>query len=249
MTFGNPLLGYVRWQAQDALPRALTPVLLFLLMAGLPLWSASTQFGLAAMDRPGDAQRDALQIYAAILPIAMTLGAVILASGLPATDREKQYFRFLFAKPVSVWQFYLQQFTVAVAMFVAAMALVPLGFSAIVTAVSVVAVIKSAFVYALLFGSLLTLCGSLVNKDGVALVGVAAISSILQGLAQGEGAPAWIGFLAHVLPPFRTADLVRSLWISGQPVNPADVALVIGYSLGMLAAALVLVRRLPLARS
>lgn len=249
MTAGDPLLGYLRWQAQDTLIRVLTPVLLFLLMAGLPLWSAAGAYGLAAMDRPGDAQRTALQIYSATMPIAMTLGALVLVSGLASTDREKQYFRFLFAKPVSVWRFYLQQFAVAVAMYVAAMSLIPLGFSAVVTAVPVVAVIKSAFVYALLFGSLLTLCGALVNKDGVAFVVTAVLASILQGLARGDDAPGWLDFLASALPPFLSADSLRTLWIAGQPVNPADVLHVVGYSVGMLAAALVLVRRLPLARS
>lgn len=249
MTASSPLVGYLRWHAQDAIPRALTPILLFLGMGGIPLWSIGGNLGLEAMGRPGEAQDIALQIYRSTMPLAMTLGAVILASGLPATDREKQYFRFLFAKPVAAWRFYLQQFVVGVLFFVLAMTLVPIGFSAVVTEVPVFAVTKSAFVFAVLFGSLIALCGALVIKDGIAFVLVAAASTVLQQLDKARQLPDWLGRLADLLPPFVPADLLRSQWLAGQPVPVNDIIHVIGYSMGMLAAALVLVRRLPLARS
>jgi hypothetical protein len=245
----NPLAGYLRWHAQDALLRALTPVLLFLGMGGIPLWSFADRLGLEAMGRPGDAQDMALQIYRSTMPLAMTLGAVILASGLPATDREKQYFRFLFAKPVVAWAFYLQQFLVGLVLFVLAMTLVPIGFSAVVTDVPVLAVAKSAFVIALLFGSLVSLCGALVIRDGVAFGLVAALSTVLQQLDRARQLPAWLAQGADMLPPFVAADNARSAWLAGQSVATNDMVHVIGYSVGMLAAALFLVRRLPLARS
>ena len=150
MNGGNPIAGYLRWHARDSLLRAFTPVILFAGMGGVPLWSFTRTVGLGAMDRPGDAQTLALQIYGNTMPLAMTLGAVLLATGIPATDREKQYFRFLFAKPIVAWAFYLQQFLVSLALFVAAMTLVPLGFTALVTAAPVLAVTQSALVFGLL---------------------------------------------------------------------------------------------------
>lgn len=249
MTSGSALAGYLRWHAQDAVLRAVTPVILFLGMGGLPLWSFARTVGLGAMDRPGDAQDLALQIYGSTMPLAMTLGAVILASGLPATDREKQYFRFLFAKPVVAWAFYLQQFLVGLVLFVAAMTLVPILFSLTVTAVPVLAVAQSALVFALLYGALVALCGALVSRDGVAFVTVAATSTVLQQLGKTGALPDWLAQVAGVLPPFMAADAVRALWLSGAPVAARDIVHVTGYAIGMLAAALFLVRRLPLARS
>lgn len=249
MSAADPLLGYVRWHAQDALLRAFTPVILFVGLGGIPLWAFANRLGLEAMGRPGEAQEIALQLYGNTMPLAMTLGAVILASGLPATDREKQYFRFLFAKPVVAWAFYLQQFLVGLVLFVLAMTLVPIGFSAVVTDVPVWPVVKSAFVFALLFGSLVSLCGALVLKDGVAFVLVAAVSAALQQLDKARQLPAWLSQVADMLPPFVAADGARSAWLAGQSVAMNDMVHVIGYSTGMLAAALFLVRRLPFARS
>lgn len=249
MNGGSPLGGYLRWHAQDSLLRAFTPAILFSGMGGFPLWSVARTVGLGAMDRPGESQSLALQIYGNTMPLAMTLGAVILATGLPATDREKQYFRFLFAKPVAAWAFYLQQFLVALALFVAAMTLIPIGFSAIVTAVPVLAVTQSALVFGLLYGSLVVLCGALVNRDGVAFIVVAASSFMLQGLGKAGALPDWLAGIARGLPPFVVADGMRALWLAGEPVPLGDIVHVTGYSIGMLAAALFLVRRLPLARS
>ena len=249
MTAGRALAGYLRWHAQDAVLRAVTPVILFLAMGGVPLWSFARTVGLTALDRPGDAQHVALQIYGNTMPLAMTLGALILAGGLPATDREKQYFRFLFAKPVVAWAYYLQQFVVRLALFVVAMTLVPVFFSLIVTEVPVLAVTRSAILLALLYGSLVVLCGALVTKDGVAFIAVAASSFVLQQLGRAGALPGWLALVAGLLPPFVTADAVRVLWLSGAPAAAEDIVRVIGYSIGMLVAALLLVRRLPLARS
>ena len=249
MTGRGPLAGYLRWQAQDSLLRAFTPVILFAGMGGIPLWSFTRTVGLGAMDQPGEAQSLALQIYGSTMPLAMTLGAVILATGIPATDREKQYFRFLFAKPVVAWEFYLQQFLVALVLFAAAMTLVPVGISAIVTPVPVLAVTQSALLFGLLYGSLVVLCGALVNKDGVAFIAVAALSFMLQSLGKAGALPDWLALVASGLPPFVVADGMRAQWLAGQPVPLGDIIHVTGYSIGMLAAALYFVRRLPLARS
>lgn len=249
MTTGRPLAGYLRWHAQDAALKAVTPVILFLGMGGVPLWSFARTAGLDAMDRPGEAQDLALQIYGNTMPLAMTLGAVILANGLHATDREKQYFRFIFAKPVVAWAFYLQQFAVALVLFAAAMTLVPVLFGAIVTAVPVLAVTKSAVLFAMLYGSLVALCGALVTREGVAFIVVAAGSMVLQQLGKAGALPGWLALVAGALPPFMTADSLRALWLAGRPAAAGDIAHVVGYSTGMLVAALLLVRRLPLARS
>lgn len=247
MTVASPLAAYARWQLRDSLPRLATPLVIFLALGMLPLWALARQSGgFAAMRADGEAQQMVLVAYHSTLTLAMTLGAVLLASGVVALDRERQHFRFLFSNPVAPWKYYLQRFVVGAVMFALVMALIPLGFSALVTDVPVLPVITSSLMYALLYGSLATLCGALVNRDGILFIGIILIAGVLQQSKQ--MLPGWVGAVANSLPPIQVTGTVRGAWLAGRTADTGDLLLVGLYSLGMLAAALVLIRRAPLAR-
>jgi ABC-type transport system involved in multi-copper enzyme maturation permease subunit len=242
-----PLLAYSKWHVREALPRMVTPLALFVVLGGLPLWALLGQVGADAVAVVGSEEyRSAMQVYGGMLSLSITLGAIVVASGIIALDRERQYFRFLFSHPVAPWQFYLQKYVITALLFSAAMMLIPLGFSALVVDVSVTGALLSALVYALLYGSLAMLCGALLNKDGVVFIGVVVVTSVLQESA--AMLPSWLVQLAKALPPLRVANSLRSSLLGGTPVDAGDVLLVAAYSLGMLIAALVIVRRAPLAR-
>ncbi|MHB1298277.1 MAG: ABC transporter permease [Gemmatimonadaceae bacterium] len=247
MTVAAPLAAYARWQLRDSLPRLATPLVIFLSIGMLPLWALARQSGgFAAMRVEGQAQEMALVAYNSTLTLAMTLGAVLLATGVVALDRERQHFRFLFSHPVVPWQYYLQRFVVGAVMFSLVMALIPLGFSALVADVPVLPVITSSLMYALLYGSLATLCGALLNKDGILFIGVILIAGVLQ--QSKPMLPEWVGAVANSLPPIHVTGIVRAAWLAGRSADTGDLVLVGLYSLGLLAAALVLIRRAPLAR-
>ena len=165
-----------------------------------------------------------------------------------ALDREKQHFRFLLAHPVAAWEYYLQRFAVGLVLFVAAIALVPLTFSALVSDVPVIALMKAAALEGLLVGALATLCGVLVNKDGLALIGVFLLSKILQDLDKVDQLASWIEPIARGLPPIALEGEIRQQLLSGTAVASGDLLHVVAYAIGMLAVALFLVKRLPLAR-
>lgn len=248
MTYAPALRHYLRWQVRDALTKAVVTPLLFLGVGGVPLW-----FLLNGNPPPGVQSVEAIHqmavmVYTQALNLSMTLGALLLVSGVVSTDRSKQHFRFLFSRPVAPWQYYLQYVVVSVVLFVLFTLLVPLGFGFLVTPVPILAVAKSALVYALIFGGLAMLCSVLVDRDGLLLVIVALFSSTLQALAAADQLPRWAMVLADALPPFGTADALRTSWLDERSIAGGDVVLVVLYALGMLAASLVLIRRSPLAR-
>lgn len=242
----TPLLAYTRWHAIESLPRLLTPLGLFAFLGGISLWVARNSVGVEALQQPGQQQAAILMMYSNALSFSITLGAIALAAGFIALDRERQHFRFLFSHPVVPWQHYLQRYVVSLLLFSLVLMIIPLWFRATFLEVPVLAVGASALLYALLYGSLALLCGALVNKDGIAFIGVVLIGNSLQQSA--PALPAWLQHLASALPPFRVADTVRADLLASRAVDTGDLFHVVAYSVALLAAALFIVRRAPLAR-
>lgn len=250
-----PLAAYVPWQVRYAIPRAATPLALFLVFGVLPIWGGLAgqnaligESALGALRQAGDAQRLALAVYGQSVSLCMTLGAIVSVNGIIALDRERQYFRFLFSHPVVPWMYYLQQFVISTLLFVAAMALIPVGFGFVVTDVPILPVVQSALLYGLVFGALALLCSALMNRDGLLFIALLVLTSALQQVERQNALPTWLAGMANALPPLVTADAVRTRWLLGQSAVTGDVVLVVGYALAMLAAALFIVRRAPLAR-
>lgn len=245
---GAGLLGYARFQARDALPRALAPLALFVGLGGIPLWTMTRQLGLAASRENERFAVMSEQAYLQVGGMAMTLGAIVMMSGLASLDRERGHFRFLFAQPVAPWRYYLQHFVVSALLFVGCYAIIPLGFGAIFHAVPLAPALLSAGLYVLLYGALGLLCTAIWNRDGIPFILVLVVARTLQQVARTELLPGWLEGVAHALPPLEAADRVRTAWMAERALEGNDLVLVLGYALGMLASALLLIRAKPLAR-
>lgn len=242
-----PLAAYLPWQVRDSLGRAVfTPLAIFLAMGVLPMWAMASQQGIAAL-RTGTPIAPGVGIYHGVIGLSMTLGAMVVVSGLIATDRDRQYFRFFFSHQVPPWAYYLQRYLVSAVLLTATMMLIPVGFSAVVTPVPVLAVGGATLLYVLLYGSLAMLCSALLNRDGVAFIGVVIIGNVLQDIPR-EVAPGWLRAIADGLPPFHALGDVRDAMLRDLPIDRGGLLHVVLYSLAMLAAALFVVRRAPLAR-
>ena len=239
---------YLRWHARDSLLRSVVPLLLFTAIAVLPIRSLVSRFGMDAIREDGQMQQNVLQIYSQTLTLVMTLGAILLLSGFIAQDRERGHVRFLFAAPVVPWQHYVMRALVAVLMFTALFALIPLGFSWLVVPVEIVGVLKSALLYAALYGGLAMLAGALVNKDGALFIVLVVATTILQQLEKGELLGRTLAVVARALPPLVLADGVRSRWLAGSDPASADLLHVGLYAIALYVVALVVIRRTPLAR-
>jgi hypothetical protein len=245
---GTSPFAYLRWHARDSLLRSVVPLLLFTAIAVLPIRSLVSRFGMDAIREGGQLQQNVLQIYSQTLTLAMTLGAVLLLSGFVAQDRERGHVRFLFAAPVVPWQHYLMRALVAVLMFTALFVLIPIGFSRLVVPVEIVGVLKSALLFAALYGGLAMLAGALANKDGVLFILLVVATTILQQLDKGELLSQPLAGLARALPPLVLADGVRSRWLAGFEPASADLIHVGLYAVALYVVALVVIRRAPLAR-
>ncbi len=242
-----PLFAYLPWHARDSLMRALSPAILALAVIGIPIYAFLGASKTLSANDPRGADI-ALNIYNSGIPLALVLGSIILMNQVVALDREKQHFRFTLAHPVAAWEFYLQRFIVALILFVAASALIPLVFSALVLPVEVLGLVKAAALYGLLLGALAMLCGALFTKDGLALIVVFIVTNTLQDLRKADVLASWLEPLPRALPPLALLADVRGRWLHGTPVDSGDVLHIVAYGVGMLAISLFLVKRLPLAR-
>lgn len=242
-----PLFAYLPWHARDALGRALAPLAIAAGVIGIPVWSFIGNSDRTSVADPRGAEM-AMQIYGGGVPLTLSIGAIIMMNQVVALDRDKQHYRFLLAHPVAAWEYYLQRFIVGLVLFVLAVSLVPLTFGALVLDVPVVALMKAAALEALLVGALATLCGALMSKDGLGLIGVILVSKILQDLEKVDQLASWLEPIARGLPPIALQGQIRGQLLSGAAVASGDLLHVIAYGVGMLAVALFLVKRLPLAR-
>lgn len=80
--------------------------------------------------RPAPASRGEIQFaFAQLLSNLVLLGALFATNGIVSDDRKHGYYRFLFAKPVSVPRFYAQKFLVHLAGFMLVCALLLVAFN------------------------------------------------------------------------------------------------------------------------
>lgn len=245
---GATLIAYARWHARDAIARAVVPLALFLVIAGMPLALLVRGMGLEAIRLSAAARDQALTAYTSVLPQMILLGALLVGSGFVALDRERGHVRFLFSSPIVAWQYYLMRFVIGIALFTAVTTLIPVGFGLVFFPVPVLPVLLTAGTYALLLGSLAMLAGAFTRRDGLVVIAVTLASLMFQGLSRSGGAPRWMELVAAALPPVATADRLRSAWFQGDAVATGDLTLVLGYSLAMLITALYTIHRAPLVR-
>jgi hypothetical protein len=244
----QPLLSYIPWHARDGVVRALTSPLTFALLAGIPLATVPIEGGLAAMATDPQMRQFGTTLYLNVGSLAMTLGAVLQMSQVVALDRERQFFRFLFAHQVAPWTYYLQRFVVGVLLFTALFMLVPIVYSQVVLTVNILGALRAAVLFGAFIGSLALLCGAFTKRDGLALIIVYLTAATIQPPQVYAALPTWAQWFSKILPPAHAAGEVRDAWLRGADAVSADLWLTLGWTAGMLAAALFVIRRLPLAR-
>ena len=243
----RPLIAYLPWHARDVAVKVFAPFLLFVVIAGIPLAAFSSQTGIPLLGGEQRMQDMALPVWSSSASLCILIGSVLLMNGSFALDRERQYVRVLFAHQVPPELFYLQRFAVGLTLFAASFTLIPVMFSQIVT-VPILGTLLALLLTAFFVGSMLLLIGAVTQRDGLVFIGTYLFSSVLQAVTQGGIGPAWLRGLAWALPPVRQVSNFSSAWIGGRTVDPQDLILVIGYGMGMLASAVVLIKRAPLVR-
>lgn len=244
----QPLLAYAPWQARDAALRALAPPLVVLALAGIPLYGFMSSQEITDLAADPRTTELAQQAYRSATKLAMLIGGFLLMGNSVAFDRDKLHVRFLFGHPVAPEAFYFQRFLVALVVSTTFFLSVPLIFSWAATPVPVLGTLQAFLVVQVLIGSLSVLCGAITARDGFALIATYVTAGVLQQLERAEQLAPWLSVIATALPPVAAMDRAADALVAGTQLVTNDLILVLGYSLGMLLAALVIVRRAPLVR-
>lgn len=229
-----------------------------LLRAGLPTVMV-VMLGAMVLNvgAPGDnwdtpqGHRVAAEMFRAFAGIFITLGAFLGVTRLVAEDRSMGYFRFYFSKPISVERFYVQQWVlhgVGLVLLVGALAAtlraltvptVPVGGAMAVMALTWLLVGGIGFVITVV-----------VNADAAVLVLVYVTTIVLRSLRDVPQSPlpAWLSQLTRALPPTQKLEYVRDALYAGAGVPWGHAAHVVGYGVAAFVLAVVLLRRMSLAR-
>lgn len=229
MTRGR-LGAYALWQMRDyALHRGVPTLLiaaLFLLQIGL-MSGARNRGGPSIPLEP---------VVAAMLGPFVLVGALVAINGIVSHDRRHGYFRFLFAKPVSIPRYYVQAFLLHGAGLVTATALLLLAIYGVTGMVSPARTVLYPLVYYLLLGGLGFLFSATLRSEWVLIAATLVVTQVARGQWGDEAGP--VGWAVRwLLPPFHVMDellgdlvarTVPDWWVVGWPVLYGTLALAAG---------------------
>ena len=121
----RPRLGrYAYWQLRDYLfEKGIGTAIVLVFAATL------SYLDLRGEARPSATRSEIQVALAQLLSSLVLLGALFATNGIVSDDRKHGYYRFLFAKPVSVTRFYAQKFLVHLAGFLLVSALLLVAFN------------------------------------------------------------------------------------------------------------------------
>ncbi len=240
-------LAYVPWHVRDLFVRALVPLVFALLFGGLPLLARSKSVGPASLSDP-ELLSFLRSLYVNLGPICVLLGSFLFMTNSIAPDRQRQHVRFQFAHPVSPPLHYLTRFITGLLLYIAIFAPLPLLLSLLGVDIAVVKSLVAIAATLVLIGGLSALCAALTEKEGLLLIAVFMVSQMLQELEAQDMLSDTVAGIARGLPPIRGLSFVTQQLFTAQAWPTNDMLHVFGYGLGMLAAALLIVRRAPLVR-
>jgi ABC-type transport system involved in multi-copper enzyme maturation permease subunit len=240
------LARYALWHLRDYLREKGIATLITLGLVGylmqIPIMRARAQgFGGAPMEQMAD------QAFISALKFLGFVGILFATNGIVADDRRHGYYRFLFAKPVSVVTYYAHKWAVYGGGFLlVATVLLAINAAVVEPFFPPIFLPVLALVYVAL-GGIGFLLSAAWRFDWLSLAAVLGLSDILWLLFQGDsGLP---GSLVRLLPPVHLLDgIYRAVREGGVP-PVSDVAWLGGYGVACFVAGLVVVRWRPLAGS
>ncbi len=244
MTAPRGRLGaYAWWQARDyATGPGLGTLVLTALVGVVPIFVGVHALGPRSQDGPVD------QLFAGFVQFLALVGPIVAVGGMVSADRQPGLARFLFAKPVAAPLYYLQMWMVRGAglmLITAALSLLVHQFAAPVAWVAAVLGVGVAWV---LIGGVGFLASTLVPRDSVYVIGLYAVTSLLDQIIRLVPQWTWVKSALAVLPPMHKLGDLRTALLHGAPIVWPDLWHVLAWGVASVVAAVVLVRRLPLVR-
>jgi hypothetical protein len=164
-----------------------------------------------------------MQVASAVVSLAV----LIALSGMVSTDRKQGYYRFLFAKPVNVMEFYSQLYLVYMVGVLLSMLILGSLLRIALPTFSIVNYLLYAAVIYVAMGGIGFFLSVTSRYDWLTLAAVWLGSRILRGIA--ANFHDWRGKLAEVLPPVHKLDAVANSLITTRTAPTWDVVWLAGY--------------------
>ena len=183
------------------------------------------------------------QLVSQLLVPFVLIASLVAVNGIISDDRRQGYFRFLFAKPISIPAYYLQAFLLHGAGVVAATALFLLAIWGTAGVATPAWTVLYSAAYYVLLGGIGFLFSAFARSDWVLLAGTIAIAHLANLRWGGEaGLVGWS--VRWLLPPFRLMGDIREALITGSApaMWPAAWPVIYG-SIAVVAGVIVLRRR------
>jgi hypothetical protein len=237
------LWSYLGWQTRDFAVERGAPLLIVATLVTFPFIVGLRQMRHAGMPRLDSAfQGSLVELFTSFSIIAVLIGI----NGVVSNDRVRGYYRFLFAKPVSIPRYYAQAFVVnglgllAVSTLVLA-AIYTLGYPSFPART----LLMVGLVYVSL-GGLGFFFSTIARFDWVLMGATYGLARVLRAVYPAGRSRAG-DVIDFILPPFHVLDDVGTQLALADPVDPALLAGLLGWGIAGFVIGLLVLTRRPLA--
>lgn len=235
---------YLAWQARDFVVERGAPLLIVATLMTFPIIVTLRTLGDAASPLQAEvsARYAIVQLFAEFSLICVLIGI----NGVVSSDRVKGYYRFLFAKPVSIPRYYAQAYVVnGVGLVLTALGLLGaiyvLGYPVFPARVLLMVVL----VY-LSLGGLGFFYSTLARFDWVLMGATWGLAQVLRAVYPAQGSRAG-RVLDVVLPPFHQMRDAGLQLARGEPAESRTLLWLLAWGVSGLVLGLLILRRRPLA--
>jgi hypothetical protein len=241
---GRARLGrYALWQLRDYFTeKAVSTIAVIVLTVYLTLVPAIAAYG---RPRIGNVPRGFVEGFSTTLLTSIVVGALFATTGIVAEDRRLGFFRFYFAKPVRVWQFYAYKFVAYLVGFILVLAALMIVHAVLVGPFFPPAMLPISALLFVAIGGIGFLASAVWRYDWVTLSTVVFLSTIMWDLW--EDVPGWRRLLVHVLPPMHRLGAVVGAASGRNPLPVLDLWWLTGYGAVCFVLGLLVLRRRSLA--
>ncbi len=238
------LWSYLGWQARDFAAERGAPLLIVASLMTFPLIMGLRR--ARASLTPLGAELSASQAIVELLAQFALIAVLIGINGVVSNDRVRGYYRFLFAKPVSIPRYYAQAYAVNGLGLVAAVLGILGAIYALGYPIFLPRVLLMVGLFYLSLGGLGFLYSTLARFDWILMGATLGLAHVLRALYPAYGSRAG-RMLDVILPPFhRLSDLGKELAL-GRPADTRMLVWLLAWGIASFVLGLLILRRRPLA--
>jgi hypothetical protein len=236
---------YLGWQVRDFAAERGAPLLIVATLMGFPIIMGLRGMRAAAAS-PMQAEASARFAIVELVAQFALIAALIGINGVVSNDRVRGYYRFLFAKPVSIPRYYAQAYVVnGLGLMLAALgvlgAIYALGYPVFPARV----LLMVALVYVSL-GGLGFLYSTLARFDWVMMGATWGLAQVLRAVYPAQESRAG-RMLDVILPPFHRLRDVGLQLARGEATESTMLVWLLGWGICGFVLGLLILRRRPLA--